>query len=467
MKDRIKILIIDDDAFVLRSCEKILTEEGYNVDTVNNGRKGLQRLNEDSFDFVLLDITLPGLGGMEALKKIKERFPDMIIIVITNYSSIEYAVECIKLGATDYIPKPFSPIELTHVMKKALEKKSLIGENLFLKRKFCEDNRYGDIIGTSYEMKKIFELIKKVAKTDSTVLITGESGTGKELIARTIHSQSHRAKKPFVPIDCTALTETLLESELFGHVKGSFTGAILTKPGLLELANGGTLFLDEIGNLDLYIQGKLLRVIQEREFTPVGGTTRKKIDVRIITATNRNLEKMIKEGKFRKDLFYRLNIVPITIPPIRERKSDIPLIVYHLIDKFNEKVGKKIKYISPDAMKLFTEYEWPGNVRELENIIERLMVTNDGNAIYSENLSSNIYQNSETVMEIPKTNDELKHTKKVAKEELYREIERNFLLESLKRNDWNITKTAKDVRMQRSNFQAMMKKNEISIKQYR
>jgi len=342
----------------------------------------------------------------------------------------------------------------------------LYDENLFITKKLWKYSQYGDIIGTSNEMKKIFELIKKVAKSDSTVLITGESGTGKELIARAIYSRSHRAKKPFMPIDCTALPETLLESELFGHVKGSFTGAILTKPGLLEIANGGTLFLDEIGNMNLYIQGKLLRVIQEREFTPVGGTVRKKVDIRIITSTNRNLEKMIEEGKFRKDLFYRLNIVPIYVPPIRERKSDIPTLVYYFIDKFNKKSSKNTISISPNAMKLFTEYEWPGNVRELENIIERLIVTSNGDAIHSEHLPSNIYHDRKIVEQVPKNNEELKHIKRAAKEKLFREIERNFILESLKRYNWNITRAAKDVGLQRSNFQAMMKKNEISIKQY-
>ena len=466
MKEDIKILVIDDEVVVLRNCDKILTKEGYEVETVSNGEEGLKKLDEDNFDAVILDLRLPVLGGMGVLEKIKEKFSDIIVIMITGYSSIESAVEAIKLGASDYVPKPFSPVELTLVVKKALEKKSLINENLFLKKKLWERERYEDIIGNSPQMKKVFELIKKITKTNSTVLISGESGTGKELIARAIHSRSHRADKTFVPIDCTALPETLLESELFGHVKGSFTGAILTKPGLLEIANGGTLFLDEIGNLNLYTQGKLLRVIQEREFTPVGGTVKKKIDIRIITATNINLEKMVEEGKFRKDLFYRLNIVPIVIPPLKERKSDIPLLVYHFIDKFNKKVGKKIKYISPDAMKLFTEYEWPGNVRELENIIERLIVTNDGNAIHSKNLPPNIYRNIEIIRGVPKSNSELKHMKRITKEKLYIEIEKNFLLESLKRNNWNITKAAKDVGMQRTNFQAMMKKNEINIKKY-
>jgi transcriptional regulator with PAS, ATPase and Fis domain len=330
-----------------------------------------------------------------------------------------------------------------------------------------EEYKYKTIIGKHPKMKEVFELMEKVAKTDATILIYGETGTGKELVARTIHTMSFRSDKPFVPIDCMMLTESLLESELFGHVKGSFTGAIITKPGLLELANRGTLFFDEIGNLNLNIQSKLLRVIQEREFIPVGGTEKKKIDVRIIAATNRNLQDMIKGGMFREDLFYRLHIIPIYLPPLRERKSDIPLLVNYFMNEYSEKIGKKFDKIAPEAMKFFTEYEWVGNVRELENIIERLTIIHDGDSIFVEHIP-HTFSSFETSLTstIPQTNEELKEIKRIAKEKVVQEIEKKFLIAALKRNNWNISKAALETGMQRENFHTLMRKNNIKLREF-
>jgi DNA-binding NtrC family response regulator len=314
-----KILVVDDEEIVCLSCQRILTEEEYEVQTRLSGPEGLQLLAEEPFDLAIVDLKMPRMDGMEVLQAIKRDFPHIPVIMITGYATVESAVEAMKYGAFDYLPKPFTPDEVAVVVKKALETRSMILENLYLRGEIQAKYRFENIIGHGKKMQEIYRLIAKVAPTHSTVLITGESGTGKELIARAIHYNSQRKDRPFVPVDCAVLSENLLESELFGHVKGSFTGAIVTKPGLFEVADGGSLFLDEIGNISLAMQSKLLRFIQEREFTPVGGTKLKKVDVRLIAATNKDLEEKIKEGTFREDLFYRLNIVPISLPPLREK----------------------------------------------------------------------------------------------------------------------------------------------------
>jgi DNA-binding NtrC family response regulator len=459
-----RILVVDDEEIVLKSCRKILEGGGHQVFTALSGQEAFDLLEKEPIDIVITDIKMPGMDGMEILGRVKEKYPDVLVIIITGYSTVQSAVQAMKLGAFDYIPKPFTPDEVLVVVEKALEKKSLIYENIYLRKELEAKYGFENIIGSSPKMQEVYKLIRKVAPTDSTVLIRGESGTGKELIARAIHFNSPRKQKPFVPVDCGVLSQELLESELFGHVKGSFTGAIVTKPGLFEIADGGSIFLDEIGDINPNFQSKLLRVIQEREFTPVGGVKPKKVDLRFIVATNKDLERLVEEKQFREDLFYRLNVVSITIPPLRERKDDTPLLAYHFLRKYTREMNKSIKSISVDAMNMLIAYSWPGNVRQLENVIERAIVMAEGDTITTEHLPFAVRAEiAHPDTPIPKTSDELKEIKKKVRESAVESIEKSFILDALTRNDWNITKSAKDVGMQRPNFQALIRKYGIKI----
>lgn len=459
MSDKPRILVVDDEPVICRNCSRILTECGYKVETLQSSRMAMERIKAEPFDVVLLDLKMPGVDGMELLHLIKEIDPKIVSIMMTGYSTVETAVEAMRSGAFDYISKPFTPDELSIRIEKALEKRRLICENRYLHQQL--DEKYY-IVGKSEKMQEIYRTIEKVAPTDSTVLIHGESGSGKELLARAIHYHSQRKGKPFVSLDCSALTESLLESELFGHVKGSFTGASINKPGLFEVAHGGTFFLDEIGGISMLIQSKLLRALQEREIRPVGATKTISVDIRLITATNKDLEEMIEKGTFREDLFYRLNVVPIFLPALREKKEDIPLLISHLLQKFSQIRKKHIKGIDPEAMRLFTEYSWPGNVRELENVIERIVVMSDEEDIRPEHLPLYIREkNPLCAMSTPVTNEELKRLKKQAKEDAVKHIERSFVVETLKRNNWSITKAAKDVGVKRQNLQTLIRKYQI------
>jgi DNA-binding NtrC family response regulator len=375
------ILVIDDEEVMRDSCKQILSSPEYNVVVAEDGIEGLKILKDKQFDIVLLDLKMPAMDGIEVLKKIKENNSETIVIIITGYGSVEIAVDAMKIGADDFIAKPFTPDGLRVIVRKAIEKKNLITENTFLKEQLMVRNEGEMIIGSNKTIREIYKLVRKVAPTDTTVLIFGESGTGKELIARAIHHYSLRKDKPFVAVDCGSLAQNLIESELFGHIKGSFTGAVATKYGRFELANGGTIFLDEISNVGLGIQAKLLRAIQEREIIKVGDSTPVKIDVRIIAATNKDLEERIKEGKFRDDLFYRLNVVPVFLPALRERKDDVPALVDYFIKKYCNKRKKEIVTISNEAMKMLIDYDWPGNIRELENFIERIIVLTESKVI--------------------------------------------------------------------------------------
>ncbi len=385
-----RILVVDDEKVMRDGCHRVLSDAKYQVETVSSGEDAITMARTIPFDLVLLDLKMPGMDGLEALRLLKEHDPEIVVIMITGYPDIETAVEAIKVGAYDYVPKPFTPMDLRLAVERALEKRRLCLENECLRRQLGTRNELGRIIGDSKPMRKIFEMVRKIAPTDSTVLILGESGTGKELIARAIHDNSLRKDKEFVVIDCGALVETLLESELFGHVKGSFTGATHTKHGSLELANGGTFSFDEVANLSLNMQSKLLRVIQEREIKPVGSERKIPIDVRILAATNRDLREAIREKTFREDLFYRLSVFPIRLPPLRERKDDIPLLVEHFMEKHNKKKKKGAITVAEETMELILKYPWPGNVRELENVMERALILTDDSVIVPGNLPSYI-----------------------------------------------------------------------------
>jgi DNA-binding NtrC family response regulator len=461
-----RILVVDDEMIVCESCKRILEEDGYDVEIALSGKEAFEKMRANPFDIVITDLKMPGIDGMEVLRTFRAEYPDAIIIMITGFSTVETAVEAMKLGAFDYIPKPFTPDEVSIVVKKAIEKKSLLLENIYLRQELQEKYGFHNIVGKSKKMQEIYRIIAKVAMTDSTVLIYGGSGTGKELIARAIHFNSPRREKQFVPVDCAVLSENLLESELFGHVRGSFTGAVTTKPGLFEVADGGTVFLDEVGNISLAIQAKLLRVLQEREFTPVGGTKAKKVDIRLIAATNKDLEKMIKEETFREDLYYRLNIVPIYLPPLRERQEDISLLAVHFLKKYAEEMGKTVKGFTPEAMEKLMRYPWPGNVRELENVIERTVVMIEDEMIRPEYLILPGQREKENLDEhVPMTSEELKEIKKHMREKAVEEIERAFVLNALERNHWNVTRAAEEVGMLRPNFQALMRKYNLRARE--
>ena len=373
-----KILVVDDEVSIREMIKKGLSHMGgFNVDTAQNGAEANEKIEKEIFDLVLTDLKMPEMDGLELLKNIKGTRPEVMVILMTAYGSIETAVEAMKMGADDYITKPFNIDHLLLRISKVQKESLLLKENRLLRMEVRKKFEFNNIIGKSKKMQEIFSLIEKVAPGNSTVIIYGGSGTGKELVAKAIHYHSPRADKPFIPFNCGAIPETLVESELFGHTKGAFTGAIQAKRGLFEEADGGTLFLDEISTILPSAQVKLLRVLQEKELMKVGSTERTKIDVRMIAATNENLEENMKTGKFREDLFYRLHVFPIFLPDLKDRKEDISLLAYHFLDRFSREVKKGIKGISKEAMKLLLEYPWPGNVRELENTIERAVIMTD------------------------------------------------------------------------------------------
>ncbi|MFA7280912.1 MAG: sigma-54 dependent transcriptional regulator [Sterolibacterium sp.] len=459
-----RVLLVDDEEIVIRSCQRILGTDAFEIDTAQSGLIALKKIEEKPFDLVILDIMMPQMDGMEVLQRVKEAHPDIEVIMVTGLSQIETAVRCMKLGAFDYLPKPFDPDELKVVVGRALERKQLLQENSSLKSELSSKYRFENIIGSSQAMQNVFRLIAQSAPTNSTVMITGESGTGKELIARAIHFNSLRKDKPFVAVDCNSLSETLLESELFGHIKGAFTGAVVNKRGMFEVANGGSLFLDEISNISMSTQAKLLRVTQEREFRAVGDTRTQSTNIRLITATNKDLKDMVAAGTFREDLFYRINIFPIQVPPLRERREDIPALAFHFLKVFSKELGKEVNEISADALTALTSHNWPGNVRELQNTVHRAMILANDKVIRQAHLTDILDLHARTDLDIPRTGDELKRLKKEAREKSVEDIEKLFLLEALKRNDWNVTRSAEETGMLRANFQALMRKYDIRIR---
>jgi len=460
-----RILIVDDEEIVIRSCLRILGDDGdCEVEAVQDGLEALKKIDDGHYDVLILDIMMPKMDGLEVLRRVKETHPDIDVIMVTGLSQIETAVRSMKLGAFDYLPKPFDPDELKLVVKRALERRQLLQENLELRSEVSSKYRFENIIGASPQMQSVYRLIAKCAPTNSTVMLTGESGTGKELIARAIHYNSLRKDKPFVAVDCNSLSENLLESEMFGHVKGSFTGAVVNKKGLFEVADSGTLFLDEVGNISLSTQAKLLRVIQEREFKAVGDTRTQSANFRLLTATNKDLKAMVADGTFREDLYYRINIFPIPIPPLRERRDDIPPLAFHFLKVFSEELGKKVTEFSEGAMSALVHHDWPGNVRELENAVHRAVILATDKVVRQAHLANIIDLLPRLDLDVPRTSDELKRIKKVAREKSVENIEKLFVLEALKRNAWNVTKSAEETGMQRANFQALMKKYDIRIR---
>jgi DNA-binding NtrC family response regulator len=459
-----RILIVDDEEIVIRSCKRILDDAGYVVDSAPNGWEALKKVEDNSYDVMVLDIMMPKMDGLEVLQQVKERHPEVDVIMVTGLSQIQTAVKAMKLGAFDYLPKPFDPDELTHVVERALERRRLLQENQDLKTEVSAKYRFENIIGSCAAMQKVYRLIAKCAPTNSTVLVTGESGTGKEVIARAIHYNSLRKSHPFVTVDCNTLSENLLESELFGHVKGAFTGAVAHKRGMFEVANEGTLFLDEFGNIPLSTQAKLLRVIQEREFRAVGSTVTQATNVRLVAATNRDLKAMVAEGTFRDDLYYRINVFPIHAPALRERRDDIPALAYHFLKNACGELGKPVAEISAGAMSVLVNHDWPGNVRELENVMQRAVILASDNIIRQSHLTSIVDATPRHDFEVPRTSDDLKRVKKLAREKSVEEIEKLFVLETLKRNGSNVTRAAEETGMQRTNFQALMKKYGIRVR---
>jgi DNA-binding NtrC family response regulator len=460
-----RVLVIDDEVVIGASIRRILMPEGCNVQCCEDPHAGLQTALIGDFDVIFLDLMMPNLSGMDILKNLKSSDVSAEIVIVTGNSTVETAVEAMKLGASDYIAKPFTPNQLIMVAKKMGERSALIRENAALRRELGMQQGLEGIIGESQAMQRVFALIQRVAPTDGTVLITGESGTGKEMVVRAIHRLSRRNNNPLMACDCSALAPTLLESELFGHVKGSFSGAIATKQGLFEAAHKGTLFLDEVSNLSTETQGKLLRVLETRKVKKVGDTEEKQYDIRLVAATNRDLGEMAKEGMFREDLYYRLNVVPIFLPPLRQRPGDIPLLAMSLLERCCKKLEVKVEGFTPESMALMEGYSWPGNVRELRNIVERMAILCDSNRIEPRHLPLEIRQATPKPTNsapLPKNWEEFKKLKQQVRDKAVLDLECRFIVEALQRTGGNVSKAAEEIGIQRTNLHALMRKYGLS-----
>jgi two-component system response regulator PilR (NtrC family) len=452
-----KILVVDDEKSMRDFLSIVLKKEGYAVTTAEDGETASRLVQQEIFDLVLTDVKMPKMNGLQVLKTVKETSPDTIVVMITAFASTETAIEAMKEGAYDYLTKPFQIEEVRLIIQNALEKKRLRAENQLLKKKVKGAATLEDIIGRSGGMQNVIQVIKKVANTQSNVLILGESGTGKELVAQAIHSDSLRKDKPFVTVNCSALPEPLLESELFGHMKGSFTGAHANKPGLFEIAHEGTIFLDEIGDTPSGIQAKLLRVLEEKEFRRIGGTQNIRVDVRIIAATNKDLEKAVAEGTFREDLYYRLDVIPIHLPPLRERVEDIPLMVRHFLTIMNQGLNKKIRTVTPEALKALQAHSWRGNVRELENVIERVVALTTGEAIelndVMECLQRPVGFKESLLTTLPPEGLDL--------DKVIGDLEKTLLLKALDRTNWVKRDAANLLQLNMRSFRYRLEKHSI------
>ena len=456
------ILIIDDEAEVLASLNELLKIEGYQTATASTAATGLEKLAKEPFDLVLLDISLPDSNGIDVLRTIKQDSPEMPVIMITAYDSSQVAFQASREGAESYITKPWDNDKLLLEIRNLLDRSRLRVENVLLRRAL---KRFGlpNIVGKSERMQRVYDLITQVAASRATVLITGESGTGKELVAKTIHATSPRADKPFVPVNTGSMPVDLLESTLFGHVKGAFTSAIATKRGLFEVADQGTIFFDEIGTIGVDTQAKLLRVIQEREFMRLGGTENIKVDVRILAATNSDLKQMVQANKFREDLYYRLNVITVNLPPLRDRKEDIPMLVDHFLAKYCSENGREGLKFSPEALKLLMDHDWPGNVRELENAVERAVVLSAGPLILPQALPEQVFEgNSESVKAFS-----AEAVDGNSLSEIVEDFERKVILDMLSRTNWSQTEAADRFKIPLSTLNQKIKRLRIDIKQHR
>ncbi len=444
MAKKISILIVDDEESVRDSLYNWFLEDGFRVECAENAKRALTILESDQFDIILADIKMPGMDGLEMLRRIKSIKPDSIVIVMTAFATVDTAVKALKDGAYDYVTKPFDPDDLTHLIRNATKQISLVEENETLKKKVISLENVEDLIGKSEAMKNVLRQVESVAQANSSVIITGESGTGKELVARAIHANSPRKFFPFVSVHCGALTESLLESELFGHEKGAFTGAMYNRKGRFEMADSGTIFLDEIATISTKMQVELLRVLESKTFMRVGGNKEISSDFRVICATNKDLKSMVEKGTFREDLFYRLNVVNIQIPPLRERKEDIPLLVNYFINKYCTSMNKPLASIDVSALNRIQEFNFPGNIRELENMIERAIVVGNGKKI--------------TLKDLP-----LEKTFVNSSAESLDDFEKAFILQILNKYDWNISRTARALKVDRVTLYNKIKKYDLKL----
>ncbi|MFW5810386.1 MAG: sigma-54-dependent transcriptional regulator [Thermodesulfobacteriota bacterium] len=454
------LLIIDDEENMRHMLTTLLTRFGYTVDTASDGYQALQKVSSSQYDFVLCDLKMPNMGGMEFLKTARDHLAATTVIMMSAYGTIDSAIEAMKQGAYDYISKPFKTDEVYLALKKAEERESLKRENFWLKeqiRSIQESYTFANMVGKSKPMQAVFKMSVKAAQYDTTVLILGESGTGKELIARGIHYEGSRAQKPFIPVNCGGIPESLLESEFFGHKKGAFTGADRNKKGLFEEADGGTIFLDEIGELPLNLQVKFLRVLQESEIRPIGDSSTKTVDVRVIAATAKNLEEEAKDGAFRQDLFYRLNVFPITLPPLRERTEDIPLLSRHFLNRYNQTLSKEIEGISSEAMSIMLRHPWPGNVRELENVIERAVILSDEKIIPAENVPIT----PQTAAGCPTLSNELMEG--FSLKEAQKRLEKQLIIKALTATRGNRTKATQLLEISHPSLLSKIKAYNISL----
>lgn len=446
MSQKVKILIVDDEAVMRDTMSDWLLEKGFNVVSVTSGMEAIEKVKTGSFNIAFVDMKMPGLDGLEVLRAMKRIDPETAVVIMTAYATIETAIEAMKEGAYEYMIKPFSLDVVELIVKKIVKYQELVAENILLRKRLEEKVHLKNIIGKSPQMKEVLELVANIAETNSTVLIQGASGTGKEVIARAIHLKSLRREMPFIAANCAAIPRELLESELFGHEKGAFTGATYTKKGRFEQADGGTLFLDEVGEMSLSAQVHLLRVLQEKEFRKVGGTELIKVDARIISSSNKDLEQAVKEGRFREDLFYRLNVIAIYLPKLNERKDDIPLLVDHLLTKYGLESGRDKKTMSPEAMALMMKHAWPGNVRELENVIERAVI-----------LSKDIVIKPEYLPQIVKKEPQGDHRVFIQDRSL-EEMEKQYIYGVLRENNWNKSKSSRILGIERMTLYHKIKK---------
>jgi two-component system response regulator HydG len=465
-----RVLVVDDEPTLLRALESLLVRKGCAVTALESPIAATQKLAQEDFDVALLDIKMPQLSGLELLSAVKHRRPEVEVIMMTGHATVETALAAVKAGAYDYLTKPFDDVDVVaRAVAKAAERKALFDKNRRLENQLRE--REGGppegIVGSSPPMREVARLIEAVAYSSATVLVTGDSGTGKELVARALHARSPRKAHPFVALNCGALTETLLESELFGHVKGSFTGAQRDQKGLFDAADGGTIFLDEIGDIPMPTQVRLLRVLQEGEFKRVGSADSVKVDVRVIAATHRDLPKLVKAGKFREDLFYRLNVINIPLPALRERVDDVPLLAYHFLRRYAERLGKKVRTVAPEAMELLSGYRWPGNVRELENAIERAVVLCRGDVVQAADLPPAVTgRTAPLVRDAPAPAEDggwLSMSYAAAKEQALRRFEKGYVEALMKACDSNISAAARKAGMDRSNFKRVLRKYRTDV----